>query len=156
MVIVAVVALQAEERFLTRSLHVPIQFDVCEHIQNAVLYEGEQAVALLPNKRIYQFTYYPSLQRMEPRVIQIRVEGTYVDGNEPFIAQLAITPDGVHAAHKQMLKDVSKEMKKFRFKRDVHRELMALKLHCKSICSTTTRRLAADLKTEDRQKSQPR
>jgi hypothetical protein len=87
---------------------------------------------------------------MEPLVIQIRVEGTYVDGNEPFVAKLAITRDGIHTAYKHLPQDVSVEEKKFRFKRDVHRQPMKLKLQCKGICSRRARPLvAADIETSE-------
>ncbi len=149
LLVVVTAPLQAEKRYLNRSFYVPIQFTVCDHIRSAVLYEGEQAIARLPAERIYQFTYYPSLKRMEPAVVQIRVEGVYTEGDEPFVARLAITRDGIHTASKHIVKDVSQDMRKFRFKRDVHRKSIDLKLQCKEICSRNARRLVAGLGTDD-------
>ena len=62
----------AEQRFLTRSVYVPVAFSACKHLDKAMLYEGEQAVTLLPVTRIFQFTYYPELGRTEPQAVQIR------------------------------------------------------------------------------------
>ena len=42
-----------KSKFLTRSIYVPVEFKLCEHLENAVLYQGELAVSLMPAKRIF-------------------------------------------------------------------------------------------------------
>jgi hypothetical protein len=47
------------------AIYLPVHIALCEHLSDAVLYQDEQAVSFLPAKRIFQFTYYPGLSRIE-------------------------------------------------------------------------------------------
>ena len=110
-----------------------------EHLQNAVLYQGEQAVAVLPAKRVFQFTYYPELKRMEPQVRQLRIEGVYKDTGEPFVAKLAVTPQGIHTAHRDVAWDYSKTMRRLRYKVDTRSQVVNLHIQCDKVCSRANR-----------------
>ena len=61
---------------------VPIEFELCEHLHDAVLYQGEQAVSHMPAKRIFQFTFYPKLGRVEPVRTDVEVVGVRDEGDE--------------------------------------------------------------------------
>ena len=45
-----------KSKLLTRSIYVPLELKLCEHLHDAVLYQNEQAISVLPSKRIFQFT----------------------------------------------------------------------------------------------------
>jgi hypothetical protein len=92
---------------LTRSIYVPVEIALCEHLRDAVLYQDEQAVSLLPAKRIFQFTYYPGLSRIEPLKTDLRVEGHRTDGSD-FVGRLAVTWGVFTASHKVQL-DMNKQ-----------------------------------------------
>ena len=71
----------AAKRVLNRSIYIPIQFSLCEHLSTGVLYINDRVVAHLPTERVFQFTYYPKLNRLAPAEIQVRVEGIDANGD---------------------------------------------------------------------------
>jgi hypothetical protein len=127
-----------EPKLLNRSLYLPFEFVLCEHLEKAVLYENDELVSAIPARRVFQFTYYPDLERMLPELVQVRVEGSYVDGGESFVAKLAITPDGIHTAHRTKALDTEKKMMKQRHKIDMRLEPRTLQLECERFCTRTT------------------
>lgn len=133
--IVATSALAQEDKskFLTRSIYVPVEFKLCEHLKAAVLYQGEQAVSLMPAKRIFQFTYYPKLERIEPTRTDLRIEGTRTDG-EHFVGKLAVTPWGIFTADEQIELDFKKQLSRMKYKLDVRYKQRTLTLRCDSTC----------------------
>jgi len=131
-----------QERFLPRSMYVPINFTLCEHLRDAVLYEGEQAVAAMPAKRVFQFTYFPDLNRIVPDAVQIRIEGSYVDSGEPFVARLAVSPFGIHTAHRQVALHYTEPLKRLRFNIDTRYQAVNLRIRCDTICSKSKRTVA--------------
>lgn len=129
------VAQAAENLRLNRSLYIPIEIHVCEHLQHAILYQDDLAVAELPAKRIFQFTYYPDLVRIAPEVIRLRVEGVDTD-QEPFLARLSVTPDGVFTSRGKVVEfDTSKAGKMLRFKIDARYEDKVIRLRCAHKCA---------------------
>ena len=134
--LVATTALAEDDKskFLPRSIYVPVEFKLCEHLEHAVLYQGEQAVSLMPAKRIFQFTYYPHLERIEPERSQVRVEGTRVNG-EKFIGRLAVTPWGIFTASEQIDLDLKKQLARMKYKLDVRYKTRRLTIRCGSACS---------------------
>ena len=124
-----------EQRFLNRSIYVPVAFSLCEHLDDAMLYEAGQAVTLLPATRIFQFTYYPELERTEPQAVQIRIEETDTAKEQPFKARLAVTAGGIYTAHREIPLDRAKYKEKFRYQIDVRHKKVDLVLHCKRLCS---------------------
>ena len=129
---------ETEPKFLNRSLYMPFEFVLCEHLEKAVLYQDDQPVAAMPARRVFQFTYYPDLERMLPDLVQIRVEGTYIDGGEPFVAKLAITPDGIHTAHTTKALGAGETALRQRHKIDVRLEPRKIELKCERFCSRHT------------------
>lgn len=119
--------------FLTRSIYLPVEIVLCDHLRDAVLYQDDQAVSLLPAKRIFQFTYYPGLSRIEPMKTDLRVEGHRADGSE-FVGRLAVTPWGVFTASDKIALDMDKQLAKMRFKLDVRYKLVSLKMRCADSC----------------------
>ena len=122
-------------RPLNRSLYVPIAFTVCEHLENAILYQGEQAVGVLPARRIFQFTYYPELKQLAPKATQIRIEGVYSGGGDPFRARLAVTPEAIYTARQEIALDTSKPLSKLRYKIDTRYQTVDLHIRCDKFCS---------------------
>ena len=118
---------------LTRSIYLPVEIKLCEHLRDAVLYQDDQAVSLLPAKRIFQFTYYPGLSRIEPLRTDLRVEGHRADGSD-FVGRLAVTPWGVFTASHKVALDMDKQLEKMRFKLDVRYKLVSLKMRCADSC----------------------
>jgi hypothetical protein len=124
----------AESKFLPRSVYLPFEFVLCEHLQKAVLYQDELPVSAMPAHRVFQFTYYPDLEKLLPQLVQVRVEGSYVDDGSPFLAKLAITPDGIHTANSHKGLDTSKSVLKQRHKIDIRVEPRTLVLKCDRFC----------------------
>lgn len=122
-----------EGESLPRSFYVPIEFELCEHLHNAVLYQGGQAVSHMPAKRIFQFTYYPKLGRVEPVRTDVEVKGVRDDG-EPFLARLAVTPWGVFTANKKVELDLDAQLARLKYKIDVRYDPMPLTLACDDRC----------------------
>ncbi len=44
---------------LSRSLYVPVELRVCEHLEGAVLYRDDEPLRSLPGKQVFQFTFFP-------------------------------------------------------------------------------------------------
>lgn len=134
--LVATTALAEDDRskLLTRSIYVPVEFKLCEHLEYAVLYQGDQAVSLLPAKRIFQFTYYPHLERIEPARADVRVEGMRINGEE-FTGRLAVTPWGIFTAHHRIELDLTKQLARMKYKLDVRYKTRALTMLCSDSCS---------------------
>ena len=120
---------------LNRSIYVPVSLEVCEHLDEAVLYVDEQAVDYLPTKRTFLFTYYPSLKRIEPQATKLRVTGRRADGSK-FVARLAVTADGVYTANEQIELDQA-VLHQLRYKVDVRHETLDLRLQCDTVCART-------------------
>ena len=119
----------ADKQVLNRSIYIPIQFRLCEHLSSGVLYINDQAVAHLPTERVFQFTYYPELHRMEPGEILVRVEGIDAEGR-PTKVHLAITPNEIRTPQRAIDLDLDRVLKKFRYKLDVRHENVLLKIQC--------------------------
>ncbi len=133
--LVATTALAEDDKskFLTRSIYVPVEFQLCEHLENAVLYQGDQAVSLMPVKRIFQFTYYPHLERIEPERTEVRVEGMRTNG-EQFTGRLAVTPWGIFTANQEIELDMKKQLVRMKYKLDVRYKIRTLTMRCSDSC----------------------
>ena len=131
-------SLSAAPKLLNRSVYMPFELVLCQHLEKAVLYQDDQPVSAMPARRVFQFTYYPDLERLLPELVNLRVEGTYIDSGEPFVAKLAITPDGIHTAHSTKALDTGKSIQKQRHKIDMRLEPRTLQLKCERFCKRTT------------------
>ncbi len=132
-----------KSKLLTRSIYVPLELKLCEHLHDAVLYQNEQAVSVLPSKRIFQFTFYPNLGRIEPVRTDVRVEGVREDGEE-FVGRLAVTPWGIFTANTKVELDFKKQLRRFRQKIDVRYRSRSLTLRCSDACGRKPEAVAAD------------
>ena len=145
--LVATTALAEDDKnkFLTRSIYVPVEFKLCEHLEHAVLYQGDQAVSLMPAKRIFQFTYYPHLERIEPDSAEVRVEGFRTNG-ETFTGRLAVTPWGIFTAHERIELDLTKQLMRMKYRLDVRYKTRTLTMRCGDSCKLGSKpaALAAD------------
>jgi hypothetical protein len=124
-----------EGKFLNRSLYVPIEFRVCDHLRDAVLYQDDEPVSLVPVRRVFQFTYYPDLERQAPLLVDVRVEGLYASTGESFVARMAVSAAGLHTAREHKDLGLEKALKALKFKRDVHAKETVLRLSCDRFCS---------------------
>jgi hypothetical protein len=123
----------AKPKALNRSLYVPVNIRLCEHLKSGVLYIGEQAVAHLPTSRVFQFTYYPALERLAPEAVQLRIEAIDQEGN-PIVARLAITPKAIWTANEQVELDFAKHLNKLRYKIDTRYDEVDLLIRCGQWC----------------------
>lgn len=124
----------SEPEYLNRSIYMPIEFRLCEHLTNAVFYQDDVPVSTMPAGRVFQFTYYPKLERLLPELVRVRVEGEYEDESEPFVARLAVTPMGVHSAHRTRAADIERQVHKQKHKVDVRLEPKVIGLRCPRFC----------------------
>lgn len=139
------IAEEDKSKFLTRSIYVPVEFELCEHLENAVLYQDDQAVSVMPAKRIFQFTYYPTLERIAPTKSDVRVEGMRTDGEE-FTGRLAVTPWGIFTANESIELDLKKQLMRMKYKLDVRYKTRTLTMRCESTCPAGSKpeKIAAD------------
>ena len=125
----------SERKVLNRSIYVPVEFVLCDHLSHAVLYQDDVPTSTMPAKRIFQFTYYPDLKRLLPEAVQVRVEGSYVEDGASFLARLAVTADGIHTAHRVKGLGTEDSVRKQLHKVDIRLEPRTLKLECSRYCS---------------------
>lgn len=120
-------------KLLTRSIYVPVQFELCDHLRDGVLYDGETPLGVLPVKRIFQFTYYPHLERVEPLRTDVRIEGKRDDGTS-FVGRLAVTPSGIYSANNEVVLDLEVQLRRLRHRLDVRYDVVQLRLRCDDAC----------------------
>jgi hypothetical protein len=118
---------------LNRSIYIPVHFRLCQHMEKGVLYIGDQAVARLPAEHIFQFTYYPSLERVAPETVPVRIDAIDTNGN-PIVARMAISTGGITTAHEHVKFDLSKQLKKLSYKIDVRYQKIKLLVRCGHWC----------------------
>ncbi len=116
---------------LSRSLYVPVELRVCEHLRGAVLYRDDEPLRSLPGKQVFQFTFFPGLHRIEPEFERVRVEG------EGFRTELIVTPASVYVGNKRIDLDVEEQMNRLRHHVDSRHETVRLTLRCGDACSRT-------------------
>lgn len=120
---------------LNRSFYVPVEFRLCEHLEDAVLYRDEEPVAHLPGTHVFQFTFYPALKRLEPEWERVRVEGTH-DG-EPFRTEVVVTPSSVYIGNKKIDLQTDARIARLRHRIDIRHETVTLSLRCAASCART-------------------
>lgn len=125
---------EQKPKLLNRSIYMPVEFRLCEHLGSAIFYENDAPVSAMPAARIFQFTYYPNLEVLLPEQVPIRVEGAYVDDDEPFTAKLAVTVDGIHTAHRFASTNTKAQLEKKLHKVDIRLAPKTLKLKCQRHC----------------------
>jgi hypothetical protein len=133
-----------EGEALSRSFYVPVTLELCEHLDDAVLYRGEEPLRTLPGTQIFQFTFFPALGRILPELETVRVEGTHEE--RVFHAELVVTPASVYLGNKKIDLDLEKQMKRLRSRVDARHEAVTLKLRCGSSC---VRRVPRSIKSDE-------
>jgi hypothetical protein len=116
---------------LNRSLYVPVELRVCEHLHGAVLYRDDEPLRSLPGKQVFQFTFFPALNRIEPELDRVRVEG------EGFSMELIVTPASVYVGNKRIDLDVEEQLARLRKHVDFRHETVRLTIRCGETCSRT-------------------
>ena len=119
---------------LNRSFYVPVQIELCDHLSQAVFYRGKEAIRPLPGKQVFQFTYYPSLNRIVPEVERIHIKALR-DNGEPFQMELVVTSSAVYIGNKCIHPDLQKQLGRLRTHVDVHYEPVRLKITCAKSCT---------------------
>jgi hypothetical protein len=130
--LVATASFSGEKGALNRSFYVPVQLSLCEHLEDAVLYRGDTPLARLPGTHVFQFTFYTALERLEPELERVRVEGTR-DG-DPFRIEIIVTPSSVYVGSKKIDLDIDELMARMRRAVDARHETVTLTLRCSSGC----------------------
>jgi hypothetical protein len=117
---------------LNRSLYVPVELRVCEHLRGAVLYRDDEPLRSLPGKQVFQFTFFPALNRLEPELERVRVEG------EGFSMELIVTPASLYVGNKRIDLDLDEQLARLRNHVDYRHETVRLTLRCGEACSRTS------------------
>ena len=121
-------------KLLNRSIYMPIDFELCEHLADGILYENDRPISLMPAERLFQFTYYAERKVLLPEQVRVRVEGNYFDDDEPFTAELSVTVEGIHTAHRFLSADTKVQVLKQRKKIDTRLKKRTVRLECKRYC----------------------
>jgi hypothetical protein len=138
LVAVCASATAKDRKHLTRSLYIPVRFQTCEHLSKATLYIGDQAVAQLPSERVFLFTYYPDLKRVEPAVTELRIEGMR-DDDTPFIGRMAVDPTAIFTADERIDLDFEAAKKQLTYRIDSHYEPVTVVIRCSASCNLRDR-----------------
>lgn len=134
-VLVSYRPVKAEQgKLLNRSLYIPVSLRVCEHLRDATLYIDDQRVGTLPIERIFLFTYYPDLQKLLPKVTELRVEGVRTDDDSPFIGRLAVDPTAIYTAEKRIDLDFERAKKQLSYRIDSRYNKVSLVMRCEDKC----------------------
>jgi hypothetical protein len=113
---------------LSRSMYVPLELRVCEHLRGATLYRDDEPLRSLPGKQVFQFTFFPALNRIEPELERVRVEG------EGFRTELIVTPATVYVGNRKIDLDVDGQLARLRHHVDSRHETVKLTLRCGDAC----------------------
>ena len=117
---------------LSRSMYVPLEFRVCEHLRGATLYRGDEPLRSLPGKQVFQFTFFPTLHRIEPQLERVRVEG------EGFRTEVIVTPASVYVSNRKIDLDLDGQLSRLRSHVDARHETVKLTLRCGDACARAT------------------
>jgi hypothetical protein len=131
------------EDALNRSIYIPIEIELCEHLHHGALYQGDDAIRALPGSQIVQFTFYPSLHRLAPETQHLIVKAVREDG-EPFEIEIVVTSSSVYVGDKCIRLDLQKQMSRMRARVDVRYDTVKLKIVCEACCARSTPKRIAD------------
>jgi len=126
--------LAAEGKSIPRSLYVPVAFRTCEHLAGATLFIGDQALGSLPTERMFVFTYYPHLKRLEPTITEVRIEGVRTEDGSQFIGRLAVDPMTISTAEERIDLDFDRVKQQLTYRIDVRYEKVSVVVRCEATC----------------------
>ena len=112
-------------KFLARSINMPVELRLCEHLDDAILYENDVPTSAMPAERTFQFTYYPDLGVLLPEQVRVEVAGKYKEDDEPFVTRLAVTIDDAAGTRERAEKSP---------KLDIRLEPKSLVFECERYC----------------------
>ncbi len=124
-------AAKSKKKLLNRSVYMPIDFKLCEHLGEGILYENDRPMSKMPAGRLFQFTYYAEREVLLPEQVRVRVNGKYLADDEPFTAKLSVTVQGIHTAHRFRSAKTKVQLQKQRKKIDTRLEKRTIRLACK-------------------------
>jgi hypothetical protein len=127
----------SSEKALNRSIYVPLRLALCEHIEEATLYQDEVPVRKLPGSQTIQFTFYPELDRLLPEEGVFRVKGKEISGRD-FDVLLKVTPADVFIADHHIDLHPEEQLKDISHRVDIHYDPVTLKLNCRDFCPRQT------------------
>jgi hypothetical protein len=131
------------EDALNRSIYIPIEIELCEHLRHGVLYRGDDAIRPLPGRQTFQFTYYPSLHRLVPETERLIVKAVDDDG-ELLEVEIVVTSSAVYIGNKCLHMKLQKQMNRLRARVDVRYDTVKLKIVCNKHCSRPEPKRIAD------------
>ena len=123
-----------EQRALPRSVYIPVAFRTCEHLEGATLYVEDQPVAPLPAERIFVFTYYPNLKRLEPAVTELRIEATLSTDGTSFIGRLAIDPAAISTSEDRIDLGFERAKQQLAYRIDIRYDKVNVVVRCSPTC----------------------
>jgi hypothetical protein len=123
-----------EPKPIPRSLYIPVAFRTCEHLAEATLFIGDQPVGPLPTERIFVFTYYPNLKRLEPAFTELRIEGTHSDDGSPFVGRLAVDPTAISTAEERIDLGFDDVKQQLTYRIDVRYDKVRVMVRCEPTC----------------------
>jgi hypothetical protein len=121
---------------LNRSFYVPVQLNVCEHLEGAVLFHGDEPLTKLPGSHVFQFTFFPALKRIEPELERVRVEGR--DEGESFRMEIVVTPASIYVGDRKIDLDLEGQMRELRHHVDARHEPVTISLRCAHACGKSS------------------
>lgn len=122
----AAISTASEQQYLTRSIYVPIAFCVCDHLTDAIFYQEEIRIGMLPIERTFQFTWYPKLEGWFPESTEVQIKGFRTEDGSAFLGRIAITAEGIFTSKKAIELDTEWARKKLKYKRDVKYKITRL------------------------------
>lgn len=131
-------------KFLARCINMPVELRLCEHLEDAILYEKNLPTSAMPAERTLQFTYCPDLGVLLPEQVRVEVAGKYKKDGEPFVAKLAVTVDGIHSARRFRSAGTKEQVEKKLHKVDIRLQPKALNLKCQRYCTKRVATVAAN------------
>jgi hypothetical protein len=128
---------------LNRSIYIPLEIDLCDHLDHGVLYRSDDAIRSLPGAQIFQFTFYPSLHKLVPEMERLVVKAVRDDG-KPYAIEIVVTSSSVYVGDKCMRLDLKRQMSRFRARVDVRYHPVKLKIACEECCRRSAPKRIAD------------
>lgn len=122
---------------LNRSIYVPIELNVCEHIEEATLYRDGTRIRSLPGRQTVQFTVYGDSKRLRPELDVFHVTGKEKSGRD-FEVKLTVTPADVFVANSHIDLHAEEQLKKRGHNVDIRYDPVKVHLNCRDFCPRTT------------------
>ena len=127
-------AAKSKKKLLNRSIYMPIDFELCEHLAEGTSTRTTASCPRCPQGVCSSSRITPTVRSSCPSKVRVRVEGNYLADDEPFTAELSVTVQGIHTAHGLRSADTKVQLLKQRKKIDTRLEKRTIRLACKRYC----------------------